>query len=69
MRQTTVIEGPAIEPAPWKCRDKTDQMFLDLAYSCRPAKLISKDKQVLKLAKRAAKDQVRITSDLTISYD
>jgi len=69
LQQTTVIEGPAIEPAPWKCRDKTDQMFLDLAYSCRPATLISKDKQVLKLAKRAAKDQVRITSDLTISYD
>ena len=69
LQQTTVIEGPAIESAPWKCRDKTDQMFLDLAYSCRPATLISKDKQVLKLAKRAAKDQVRITSDLTISDD
>ena len=69
LQQTTVIEGPAIESAPWKCRDKTDQMFLDLAYSCRPATLISKDKQVLKLAKHAAKDQVRITSDLTISYD
>ena len=62
-------KGPAIEYAPWKCRDKTDQMFLDLAYSCRPATLISKDKQVLKLAKHAAKDQVRITSNLTISYD
>lgn len=81
LQQITTIEGltegesegrtknMTIEPAPWKCRDKTDQMFLDLAYSCRPSTLISKDKQVLKMARRAAKDQVRITSELTISYD
>lgn len=69
LQRTTVIEDLTIEPAPWNCRDKTDQMLLDLAYSCRPATLMSKDKQVLKLARRAAKDQVRITSDLTISCD
>ena len=64
-----LIQDQAIEAAPWTCRDSTDQMFLDLAYSCRPITLISKDKQVLKLGKRAARDGVRITKDLTTSCD
>jgi hypothetical protein len=34
-----------------------------LAYSLRPSALISKDKQVLKIAKRAIKEKVTITSD------
>jgi putative PIN family toxin of toxin-antitoxin system len=68
-RQTVLIQNQTIEHAPWKCKDQTDQMFLDLAYSCRPAILISKDKQVLKLRKQAARDGVRITADPTISCD
>ena len=49
--------------APWKCKDRDDQVFINLAYSLRPATLISKDKQVLKIAKRAIKESVVITSN------
>ena len=43
-----------LKSAPFKCSDKDDQIFLDLALSLAPCILISKDKQVLKL-KSAAK--------------
>lgn len=46
--------------SPWKCKDRDDQIFLDLAYTLRPCYLLSKDLQVLKFRKRAAKESVVI---------
>lgn len=52
-----------LAPAPWKCQDVDDQIFLDLAYQLRPATLISKDNALLRLANRAAQERILITSD------
>jgi putative PIN family toxin of toxin-antitoxin system len=52
-----------LAPAPWKCQDPDDQIFLDLAYQLRPAILISKDNAVLKIAGRAAQENILISSD------
>jgi putative PIN family toxin of toxin-antitoxin system len=49
--------------APWQCQDPDDQVFLDLAFTSKPCLLISKDHKVLKLASKAAKESIRITSD------
>ena len=58
-----VLDDSTLIAAPWKCKDRDDQVFINLAYSLRPAILISKDKLVLKVAKRAIKEDVIITSD------
>jgi predicted nucleic acid-binding protein len=58
-----IISDNELCQAPWKCKDRDDQVFINLAYSLRPSALISKDKQVLKIAKRAIKEKVTITSD------
>jgi len=58
-----LINDQVLEAAPWKCKDRDDQVFINLAYTLKPAILISKDKMVLKIAKRAQKDGVVITSD------
>ena len=58
-----LIKDDALDIAPWKCKDRDDQVFINLAYTLKPAMLISKDKMVLKIAKRAQKDDVVITSD------
>lgn len=58
-----ILDDGDLIAAPWKCKDRDDQVFINLAYSLRPAILISKDKLVLKIAKRAIKDDVIITSD------
>ena len=52
-----------LAPAPWKCQDPDDQIFLDLAYQLRPAILISKDNALLQIASRAAQEDILITSD------
>ena len=57
------IEDLELEAAPWKCQDTDDQVFLDLAFTVRPSILISKDNAVLKLATRALKEGVWITTD------
>lgn len=49
---------PLAEPVgsptgPLRCSDPDDQKFIDLALHCRPALLISRDKAVLRLARRA----------------
>ncbi|HTN48188.1 MAG TPA: putative toxin-antitoxin system toxin component, PIN family [Burkholderiaceae bacterium] len=41
-----------VMPAPWSCSDPRDQMFLDLACSVRADWLITRDKALLKLARR-----------------
>jgi len=58
-----LFDDASLVLAPWKCKDRDDQVFINLAYSLRPAILISKDKLVLKIAKRAIKEDVVITSD------
>jgi putative PIN family toxin of toxin-antitoxin system len=52
-----------VAPAPWKCQDPDDQIFLDLAYQLRPTILISKDNAVLQIARRAASEDFIITND------
>jgi len=56
------LESLKLEAAPWECHDPDDQIFLDMAYTLRPSILISKDNDVLKLASRAAKENVLIAS-------
>jgi putative PIN family toxin of toxin-antitoxin system len=57
------VDDSNLAPAPWKCQDADDQIFLDLAYQLRPAILISKDNAVLQIASRAALENILITSD------
>ena len=57
------MEESKIMTAPWQCQDPDDQIFLNLAYTFKPAVIISKDNQVLKLASKAAPAEVLITSD------
>ena len=43
----------ASRPAPWLCSDADDQKFLDLAYSTSAVALFTKDRALLRLARRA----------------
>lgn len=52
-----------LTPAPWICEDKDDQVFLDLAYQCKPAVIVSKDNALLKLASRTIKESILITAE------
>jgi putative PIN family toxin of toxin-antitoxin system len=58
-----VFSDETLLRAPWQCQDPDDQVFLDLAYTAKPSLLISKDNEVLKLANRAIKEGLLITSD------
>jgi putative PIN family toxin of toxin-antitoxin system len=58
-----LVKQSDLQFAPWKCKDRDDQVFINLAFSFKPSTLISKDKLLLKLAKRAIKEEVIITSD------
>ena len=60
---TRLLENVAIEPAPFTCRDTDDQIFLDMAYSARPALLLSKDLRVLELQAIAKRHGVEISQD------
>lgn len=42
---------PAAPPAPVRCRDPDDQIFIDLAVTWR-ARLLSRDRQIITLARR-----------------
>jgi putative PIN family toxin of toxin-antitoxin system len=64
-----VIDDVDLFKAPWQCVDPDDQVFLNLAYSARPCLLMSKDNEVLKLAKRAAADDVLISSDYNAIFN
>ena len=61
--RSRLIENSTIEPAPFTCRDPDDQVFIDMAYSIRPAFLLSKDLRVLELGTIAQRYGVEITSD------
>ena len=58
-----ILDDKNIIQSPWKCQDPDDQIFLDLAYTARPCKLISKDNEVLKFANTALTDGVLITAN------
>ena len=47
---------PADAPPLPKCRDRDDQKFLELAHASEADWLVSKDRALLKLAKRTARD-------------
>jgi len=59
---TRLLENTAIEPAPFTCRDLDDQVFLNMAYSLRPALLLSKDLLVLELRTSAKPHGVEISN-------
>jgi len=46
------LHEPA-HPAPWACRDRDDQKFLDLAVAAGASWLFTKDRALLKIAGRA----------------
>jgi putative PIN family toxin of toxin-antitoxin system len=52
--------------APVACSDPHDQKFLDLAYTARADWLVTKDKALLKLARRARRDGVLIVSPAAV---
>ena len=56
-------DDSCLAPAPWKCEDPDDQIFLDLAHQLRPSILISKDNALLRIASRAAQEGILITND------
>ena len=56
-------DDSSLAPAPWRCQDPDDQIFLDLAYQLKPAIIISKDNALLHIASRAAQEDILITSD------
>ena len=62
---TRLLENTAIEAAPFTCRDPDDQVFIDMAYSIRPALLLSKDLRVLELRTSAKPHGV----DISNQYD
>jgi uncharacterized protein len=56
LAQLITPELPADERPLPKCRDRDDQKFLELAHASRADWLVSKDRAVLKLARRTARD-------------
>ena len=58
-----LIEDTAIESAPFTCRDLDDQVFINMAYSIRPALLLSKDLRVLELRALAQRYGIEISQD------
>ena len=56
-----LLEDAAIEPAPFTCRDPDDQVFINMAYSIRPAFLLSKDLRVLELRTIAKRHGIEIS--------
>lgn len=49
--------------APWRCKDKSDQMFIDLAWA-HQTHLLSKDKAVLSLNKKFKSKGIFIRTDI-----
>jgi putative PIN family toxin of toxin-antitoxin system len=58
-----LLENTAIEQAPFTCRDPDDQVFINMAYSLRPALLLSKDLRVLELQAIAQRHDVEISQN------
>lgn len=60
---TRLLESAMIEEAPFTCRDLDDQVFINMAYSIRPALLLSKDLRVLELQTIAKRHGIEISQD------
>ena len=52
----------AIQAAPWVCRDSRDQKFLDLAVSAGAHWLVTRDRDLLKLARKARRQGLVIVT-------
>lgn len=51
-----------VRPAPWICRDPLDQKFLDVAVAAGAAWLITRDRDLLKLARKARRQGLGIVT-------
>lgn len=61
LRWATVLPAPVAPlSSPLRCSDPSDQMFIDLAVQLSGATLLSRDRAVLKLARRARAQGVSI---------
>ncbi len=49
------INFDSCSPSGLKCRDPLDQKFIDLAFSVSPSYLVTKDKDILRLRRKASK--------------
>lgn len=58
-----ILSDEGLLPSPWRCLDRDDQVFLDLAFTAKPSVLISKDNEVLTFSKRAIQEGVLITDN------
>jgi putative PIN family toxin of toxin-antitoxin system len=58
-----VLSDQTLLSSPWRCQDRDDQVFLDLAFTAKPCTLISKDHEVLKFAAHAAKENILISAN------
>jgi putative PIN family toxin of toxin-antitoxin system len=56
LSQLVAPAPPADERSLPKCRDRDDQKFLELAHASKAEWLVSKDRALLKLARRTARD-------------
>lgn len=69
-RQTTLLNAwqasasavDVIQSAPWVCRDPLDQKFLDLAVSAGASWLITRDRDLLKLARKTPRQGLAIVT-------
>jgi uncharacterized protein len=52
-RWASIVDPPAAAPGVLRCADADDQMFIDLALALQPSRLFSRDREVLRLARRA----------------
>ncbi len=43
------IHKPTPPRCAFRCDDPDDQLFIDLAYQCRPSELLSKDRKILQM--------------------
>ena len=60
--QAVAMLAEAGQAAPWTCRDPLDQKFLDLAVSAGAGWLITRDRDLLKLARKARRQGLMIVT-------
>ena len=60
--QATASRVEAIHAAPWVCRDPLDQKFLDLAFSTQAGWLITRARDLLKLARKTRRQGLLIVT-------
>lgn len=55
-RRTEAREAPAFSVTRLRCSDRDDQKFVELAVATRASYLVTRDKALLKLARRASRE-------------